>query len=179
MDSNPNQKNGYVLGADIARFGRDFSVYVVIEEDWQSGQLRVRYIEEQHHKALTDAIGRIQVLDSKFHFRQILVDETGLGAGVSDVLKEKIGGRVTGVVFTIQSKEDMYSVLRVLLEQGRLRIPNHRKLVYQLRDLRYKVTELGHVKISAPEGGFDDYPSALCLAAYHFKPRQRHAFYVG
>lgn len=151
------QKNTYVMGIDAARLGEDSTVFMVIEENWQDQALYVVYIEEMRHKLLTEIAGRAKILDSKFNFKKIMIDDTGLGSGVVDILKESVGTKVEGITFTIGSKEDMYSNLKLLFEKGRLKIPCHKKLLYQLQDLRYEVTPNGGVKIHHSERGFDDF----------------------
>jgi len=167
------RKCNYYLGGDIARLGEDSSVFITVEENWADKFLYVVHIEETRHKLLTDAIGRIQLLNNKFNYIKVNLDETGLGAGPTDILKEKLGPIICGFTFTMQSKEDLYSNLKILMESGKLRIPNNKKLIYQLRDLRYETTSSGHLKIHHSERGHDDYVAALALAVWDFKPRQR------
>jgi phage FluMu gp28-like protein len=152
----------------------------VIEENWIDKQLYVVYLEETKHKLTTDAVGRIQAMHAKFKFKKINLDETGLGAGPTDIVKEKLGTICEGITFTIQKKEDLYSNLKILMESGKLKIPNNKKLIYQLQDLRYELTSIGNVKIHHSERGHDDYPTALALAVYDFRPRKssRPSLYI-
>jgi len=187
-------KARYVLGVDLARLGEDSSVYIVIEQPYDDDDLYVVYIEETRHKLLTDAINRIRFLNSRFKFQKVIIDETGLGAGVADVLQEDsaLAGKVDAKTFTIKLKQDIYSNLRALLEKrarnkpGGLHIPDHQKLIYQLADLRYEVvgskdgqTKHGNLKIHHSEKGHDDFPDALALAASGFKVGTTKAIYWG
>ncbi len=162
-------KSEYVLGVDFARMGQDSSVFIVIEKNMK-GKIFVNFIEETSHKLTTDAIGRVKILDEKYDFIRIYLDQTGLGAGPTDVLAEDLGvDKVEGMTFSIKSKQDLYSNLKKMMEQGRLKIPANRKLLYQLADLRYEVSGSGDLKIHHSERGFDDYPDALALAVWYFK----------
>jgi len=175
-----NNDSTYVLGVDFARMGEDVSVFVIIENPHEKQELYTVYLEETRHKRLTDAIGRIKKLHKKFNFRKIYLDETGLGAGPTDVLKEEMGAYlVEGLTFTIKSKEDLYSNLKRLMEQGKLKLPNHRKLLYELADLRYDITGSGNTKIHHPERGHDDYPDALALACWFWKEDTTYVPVVG
>ena len=58
----------------------------------------------------------------------------------------------------------MYKNLKLLMEQKKLFIPKHDKLIMQLTDLQYQFTEAGHLKIHHPENGHDDYPDSLALS---------------
>src|SRR3990167_6544277 len=129
------EKNAiYILGVDLARLGEDSSVYIILEKIGD-GPIKVIFIDETQHKLLTDAIGRIKILNNYFNFKKIYIDETGLGAGVVDVLQEELGqNKIEAFTFTNKSKQDMYSNLKILMEQKKLKIPFHRKLFYQLSD---------------------------------------------
>jgi len=164
-----NPKSVFVLGTDFARMGEDESVFIVVEEDMRR-RIRVNFIDATKHKLMTDAIGRIRILDEKFNFTKIYLDQTGLGSGPTDVLVEWFGsGKVEGMTFTLKSKQDLYSNLKRMMEQGKIKIPNHKKLLYQLADLRYEVTSSGDLKIHHSERGHDDYPDALALAVWYWK----------
>jgi len=82
---------------------------------------------------------------------------------------EKFGYRVEGLHFTTKSKMDIYSNLKKLMSQGKIKIPNNKKLIYQLMDLRYEVMSSGDLKIHHSEKGHDDYPDALALACWATK----------
>jgi hypothetical protein len=54
----------------------------------------------------------------------------------------------------------------LLLQQGRLELPNYPPLLRQLRNLSFERLPAGGVRIHVPErAGHDDLCSALCLAA--------------
>jgi len=167
----------YYLGADIARLGQDSTCLIVLE---RGSPNRVVKIVDIPKCTLDVAIDRINELHSVWGFKKIFVDETGVGAGVRDVLARRynvwkrnvFGGRrgfvdadlVVGVRFTIQNKMDIYSNLKVLMERGLLKFPRDRKLISQLRDFRYELTVGDNVKLHHSEYGFDDYCDALALA---------------
>lgn len=163
-----HEKNEYWLGVDFARMGEDECVMIVIEKG-RGDELKVMDIIATKKAKLTETVGTIKMLDSKYHFIKIYLDETGLGAGPTDMLVEDLGGnRVEGLTFSIKSKMDIYSNLKKLMEQGRLKLPNHKKLLYQLADLRYETVSSGQLKLHHPEKGHDDYPDALALAVWWF-----------
>jgi len=172
-------RTNYYLGLDIARMGQDSSVFIVVSQREGGDQIFVEYIEETKHKLLTDPVGRVQVMNKLFKFNKINLDCTGLGEAVADMLKEKMAVQVEGIRFSVQSKQDIYSNLKILLESGKLKIPNHRKLLFQLRDLRYQHTSSGNTKIHHSEGGQDDYCDALALAVYDFRPKRKAQYFIG
>ena len=42
-------------------------------------------------KSLTEAIGRIMFLHGLFNFRKMFLDDSGLGGGPTDLLKDRLG----------------------------------------------------------------------------------------
>ena len=167
MPTTKNRLYGYFLGVDFARMGQDKSVFMVLLG--YGGDFKIAEIVETQQKLLTDSIGRIINLDTEYNFVKIITDETGLGSGPTDVLVEKFGYRVEGLHFTTKSKMDIYSNLKKLMSQGKIKIPNNKKLIYQLMDLRYEVMSSGDLKIHHSEKGHDDYPDALALACWATK----------
>ena len=156
-------KSEFYLGVDFARMGEDETVMIVIEKDMHGG-IRVNFIEDLRHTKLTEAVGRIKMLNDKYNFVKIYLDETGLGAGPTDMLVESFGTVVEGITFTTKSKMDMYSNLKKLMEQGKLKIPNNKKLIYQLLDLRYETMSSGQLKLHHSERGHDDFCDSLALS---------------
>jgi len=51
-----------------------------------------------------------------------------------------------------------------------LHLPDNKKLLYQLIDLRYELKTNGGLKIHHSERGHDDYPDALAIACLYFRP---------
>ena len=165
-----NNKSTYVLGVDLARLGEDESVFTVIEKPPWEDTLYVVFIDSMKHGKLTQAIARILFLDHKFNFTKILVDSTGLGAAVADVVKQELKYKVEDVTFTMQSKQSMYNNLKYLMERGKIKLPHHKKLYYQLCDMQYVIAKNNKdIKLHHPPRGHDDYPDSLALAAYYFK----------
>ena len=162
-----NKLHSYFLGVDFARLGGDNSIFINLMGF--GGGFKIGEIVETSHKLLTDSIGRVINMDNTYHFTKMLLDETGLGSGPTDVLVEKFGYRVEGMHFTLKSKMNMYSNLRKLMSQGKIKIPNNKKLIYQLLDLRYEIMGTGDIKIHHSERGHDDYPDALALACWAAK----------
>jgi len=143
---------------------------------------------------MDQAIDYVLFLHNKFKFKKILCDSTGLGAGAVDVLAKKLNishkssqqnynqklsdhDIVVGLTFTIKSKQDIFSNLKVLMEQGNLKIPNHKKLIFQLKDFRYEITPSGNLKLHHSDGGFDDLVDALACAAHGLRGKKTAWFF--
>lgn len=179
----PQTGKRYYMGADIARLGQDSTCLTIVEVD-EKGSAKVVQLVEMQKTTLDQVIEKIEELMNYYKFSRVFVDETGLGAGVTDMLAKKhnqqrlqqgravtgfekfnkYSDKVVGVKFSIQSKLDMYSNLKVTMANGKLKYPNHPKLIAQLRDFRYELTENQNVKLHHSEYGFDDFADSLALA---------------
>lgn len=179
-------KSTFVLGVDLARMGEDSTVFVVLEKPFDDNDVYVAFIKEVAHNLLNEAADYIKFLDTTFHFEKIYIDTTGLGSGVFDFLTADqsfnyrcvdcmFGSNLDGKPF----KEVMFSNLKMLMEKtakgqsGGLHLPNHKKLLYQLIDLRYEIANNGRVKIHHSDRGHDDLADALALACLYFKPTEQ------
>lgn len=175
-------KSTYVLGLDLNRRGNDETAFVVVERFALTENLFVSYIETNNYKTLTAAIGRTLYLHSIFNFTKIYVDSTGLGSGVCDVLKEKIGhGIVEEVMFTRNSKAEMFYNLKLLLQQKKLFIPDYltnsetvvKKMYFQFLSIQQEFTGDSEIpKIYHDKGTHDDIVCSLALACIYFNQKR-------
>jgi len=180
----------YILGVDFARMGEDQSSFIIIEEGEPH---KVVFIKEIAKNTMDQAIDYVMYLHNKFQFKKIICDQTGLGAGAVDVLAKQLNASKTqkeasykdqykthdiviGLTFTTASKQDIFSNLKVLMEQGKLKIPNYKKLIFQLKDFRYEITASGNLKLHHSEGGHDDLVDALACAAHGLRARTTEWF---
>jgi phage terminase large subunit len=93
---------GVVVGADIARFGNDSIVF------FKRKGLKVVDYREYHHKSVTDTADLL--IDFVGNAKDlILIDDTGVGGGVTDYLK-KFGYNAIGINFGGSPKnQDKYN----------------------------------------------------------------------
>ena len=171
--------------------GNDETAIVVLEQLPFSNEIFIKTIETMSTPDLNQAIGRVQFLDSYFNFKKVVVDETGLGAGVTDALKQRMLGRVEGVWYTQKSKAEIFTNLKLLMskDKGKLWIPDWeentdsrvRKLLYQLLSIKQEYKE-GQInpKISHEAREHDDIVNALALSCSYFKVvKQRKGYPLG
>jgi hypothetical protein len=121
-------------------------------------------------------VGNILRLNQEHDFDRITVDTSGLGAGVTDRLRERKnqgflranvipyeGGKSSIVDFKRKSKErkeiktrflnikaEAYFKLRGLFEEGRISIPNNPKLINQLTKMKWELTSSEKIHILDP-----------------------------
>jgi hypothetical protein len=160
-DADLSRDRPLVLGADIARAGDDRTVVVGLDA---LGTAEV--LVSDADMSLTDAAGELARLHSQHDVTAVAVDETGLGAGVVEMLEGEVGRRaVDGVKFTLDRKQSLYNRLKSDLENGDVTLAYHGQLLREMKQLRYQLTGRGKTKIEHPDGGHDDHCDALALAA--------------
>ena len=152
------------LGVDIARQGRDQSVFisVAINED----KIRMFDMQITEKTYLTDSIDIIKALYQRYHYRKIYIDSAGIGAGVFDVLLKEpnIGSHVVSIENARKSltknkrqkkrllKEDIYSNLKWLLESKKLKLWKDEEIYLSLSSIQYEYNDQGGIKISGDYG---------------------------
>ena len=148
------------MGVDVARSGRDETVYTIVAVD-KNDAIFVEEVVAESQSNVVDVCGRIGDFVRDYRIETVFIDETGLGGGLIDLAREQnIPAR--GVVFSLQEKASMYKNLRLLFENHRITLKKVDKLVYQLSYLTREYTEAGIMKIKSEE--HDDYPDSLVLA---------------
>jgi|TARA_R110000824_G_scaffold273582_1_gene462056 phage FluMu gp28-like protein len=159
-DFKPKGRVRYYMGVDIARTGRDETVFTVIGVD-ENDTVFVEDVEAEAQSNVVDVCGRVGELVRNYGLERVFVDETGLGGGLVDLAREQ-DLPCQGVIFSLQQKAEMYKNLRLLFENHKIKLKDINKLVYQLSYLRREYTETGIMKIRSDE--HDDYPDSLVLA---------------
>lgn len=158
---------GLVCGVDLGK-ERDHAVFFIgnYESDKEEAKVVVR---ERRVKPLgtnyAEIIGELVFLNEQYNIDLFVIDGTGIGAGIADMLIAK-GLNVESVVFSWKSKVDIFSNLKILFEQERILIPNEVELINQLTIFTEKFTETGRALLHAPEGEHDDECDALALLAW-------------
>jgi hypothetical protein len=131
----------------------------------------VPWVEERFALGFDDWIDRLLAIGGAYDFQALISEENGVGRMPSSVLGRaffNVGrpGIVEGVTTTARLKETSFGFIRLLMSQGRLRLPRHPSLLRQLSALEYEQLESGLLRISVPErAGHDDVAMSFMLAA--------------
>lgn len=91
-----------------------------------------------------------------------LIDSTGVGDPVVELMQKKLGTNIEGYYFSSQAKQKIMEGLAVEIQSGRVGYPEG-VIKDELEDFEYTYTKTG-VRYSAPEGFHDDTVCALALA---------------
>jgi hypothetical protein len=165
-------KGEFYAGVDFGK-EKDFSVVLVAEKSGQT--LRIVHVHRFPLKTeYASVIGYVKSLQDRWQtIRAIYPDLTGVGNYiVEDMVRSGIQG-VMGVTFTVQSKEEMATIMRERMRMGEVKIPYvpSRKiedvdLTAELNIEKAKLMKTGHLSFSHPEGGHDDVFWSTALAVY-------------
>ena len=153
----PAATGGYepvVLGVDVARFGADRSVIMV-----RRGNVAVD-AQVFHGFPTTALTGQIVASARHNHPQQVNVDETGLGAGVVDSLREQgfdvygfngSGAPVREEMVCANLRAEGYWTLARRFRDHDIRIPRDAELIAELASLRYRYNSRGKVLMESKE----------------------------
>lgn len=153
----------YEMGVDVARLGSDETAIVLVENE-DDGNKRVIWTKTLSQKELTEVAGEIIQLAHQIpNLKAIYMDETGVGGGLVDMVKEKLHGLVRGIVFTTKRRMKMYTQLKLRMEQHKLNLNmDDRKMIVQFGNYTSRYQSDG--KLTVIKGaGHDDVTDALAL----------------
>lgn len=94
-----------------------------------------------------------------------LVDSTGVGDPILEMLQKEVGGRYEGYNFNSSSKQRLMEGLAAKIQSQEIAFPDG-PIRVELESFEYEYTRTG-VRYSAPEGASDDCVMALALAVMH------------
>jgi len=171
-DFQDEPKGEFYVGVDFGK-EQDYSVVLAVEKTGQT--LRAVHVHRFPLKTeYASVIGYIKSLQDRWReVRAVYADVTGVGNYiVEDMVHSGIQG-VNGVTFTVQSKEEMATIMREKMRSGEVRIPYvpSRKiedvdLTAELNIEKYELMKTGHLRFSHAEGGHDDVFWSTALAIY-------------
>lgn len=116
---------------------------------------------------------RIAQFAARFHGSTLLVDSTGVGDPVLEMLRGR-GLRCEGFRFTAESKRRLVDNLATLMDRGELELLDDPVQTAELEAYEYQPLPGGGYRTSAPAGMHDDTVMALALACWRLgtKPRE-------
>ena len=185
----------YYVGLDLGQ-KQDFTAVAVVEREEQRlawmpapSSLQVRHLERMElGTPYTEVVERVREImrHPDLHRRsQLVVDATGVGAPVVDLLRSaRIGCSLTAVTITGGERaqcyggewhvprKDLLAGIEVLLESGELKISGQlaeaERLVRELTSLRLVAGDAGRRR-AEPSGEHDDLVIAVGLACWQAK----------
>lgn len=149
------------IGMDVGR-SKDLSVIVTAVKF--GDVLAVIDITELRKMPFNDQL-EILLQKGGRRVQHVCIDSTGIGAMLAEEAARKGGGRFEGVNFNVQTKGEMYGLMRRKFEERSIRIPVSRDLREDLHAVQRVVSTGGNVTYSAPRNadGHSDRAAALAL----------------
>ena len=171
-DFQDQPKGEFYVGVDFGK-EQDYSVVLVAEKS--ESTLRVVHVHRFPLKTeYASVIGYVKsLLDRWQEIRAVYTDITGVGNYITEDMFRSGIQNVTGITFTIQSKEEMATIMREKMRTSEVKIPyvpaNRLEDVDMTAELnieKYELMKTGHLQFSHPEGGHDDVFWSMALAVY-------------
>lgn len=177
-------KGARVAGIDLARFGDDKSVAVIRQGE------SIVHVESWSKADLMQSCGKIIDLQRQWNLESLCIDETGLGSGLVDRLKEQGIRGVIGVNAASKAYDDdrylnrraeLFWALRDNIKTLSIPYRYHDKF-QELASIRYKFSSNGRIQIESKAdikgrlGRSPDHADALALS---FGDEDRRADKVG
>ena len=161
-----SSKGVIYMGLDLGKL-RDQSVLACVEKE-RNGQLRLKFLRAfeigtPYSVVLAETVAIFRLSRAA----KLVIDRSGVGEAIFERLSSELGeNALLGFKFTADSKAQLLSSLKLLMETRRLRIPYHRPLLSQLTSLTCELTSSGRLRIGHPPRGHDDMVMALALACW-------------
>jgi len=162
----------FFLGVDFAGYGGDQNAFVVVKktrDHMEVVEIVTTTFDEIKDNMTVNTIQRIKNLEQKYNFRQIYVDDAGLGSPILDMLKTEDGikRKIKGINNARKSiehgttkmrkilKNDLYANTLSLLEHNLLILMQSDVLKSSLRSILFDYTDDKREKIYGANSGKD------------------------
>ena len=174
------------LGVDVARMGRDDTVFFSLMES--NNKFHEVNLTITNKTLLTDTYRTIISLDERFSYKKIFIDDGGLGVGVFDLLltDDRTKRKTIAINNAARSldhaderkkkllKEDLYNNLLSLMEQERILLENNDDTAYSLKSIQAEYTEDGKLKLF---GTYSHIADALIRAAWGARDKSLNIYF--
>jgi phage FluMu gp28-like protein len=166
----------YYFGYDPATVGEDEAVGIILERRPEhmvkagAREFAVANIITKKKCGIAEQIGMIKHLHTKWNFKKLCIDVTGLGVSFPEELH---GLPVEGFLFNQKTVEDLYNSGKKFFEARTLIMPNHMKMKKQLNEMKFEYNKhTGRLSVFNPrKHAKTDHPTALMLALWATKKK--------
>jgi hypothetical protein len=157
----------YYAGLDLGKL-QDHSVLVVVQKT--QDHLKVVYTHQfPLQMPYTEIINTLIAADHKFQFKKLLADQTGIGEPILESLQDEGLASAKGLTLTQDSKTDLLTHLKLIMEKSTIAVPYNKNLCQQINDQQYSYGKNGKLAFNHPPNTHDDMLWALALAVYAAK----------
>lgn len=166
----------YFAGLDLGKL-QDYSALSVIKKENDTLKLVYNY-QFPLQTPYTEVINTLVRADEKFHFQKLLLDQTGIGEPILESIKEQGLTKTEGETLTQDTKTDLLTNLKLVMEQEQLAIPYNKALCQQINDQQFSYGKNGKLTFNHPPNSHDDMLWALALAVYAAKTQSTPKLWV-
>jgi phage FluMu gp28-like protein len=155
-------KGKYYAGIDFGKLQDHSALAIAKVED---NTIKLFYMHEfPLETPYTQVIGHLTKANEKFQFQKVLADQTGVGEPILEEIRNQGINSAEGLKFTAETKEELLTSLKILMEQEKLAIPYERRLCEQINDQQSAYSKNGHLQFTHPPNRKDDMLWSLALA---------------
>ncbi len=138
-----------ILAVDVARYGDDETVFTIIES-YNVSQWQQIWLETWTNKSTMETVGKIVELTRTWALDQVVIDDTGVGGGVTDRLAELripvvpfiAAEKSTNEIYT-NKRAEAFFILKDMFILKNLKILQDVKLQEQLQAIKYEYFSSG------------------------------------
>lgn len=158
----PEPTHRYRMGVDLAKH-QDYTVITVLD----LCTFNIVEIERFNQIDWVTQKAKIEATYLRYFKPQMTMDSTGVGDPIFDDLLHRGISNIISYKFTEQSRKDLLVNLQLLLEQGKIKIPDNHILLDELKSMKYEIVgEKGRTIVKVPDGLHDDTIMSLALACW-------------
>lgn len=155
------------IGVDLAKY-QDYTVIAPFDLN----TFQVKRLERFNQQDWTLQKARIEAVYERLNHPLITIDSTGVGDPILDDLINRGIRNIQSFKFTEESRRKLLENLQILLENGKIRIPNDPVLIDELRSFQY-VQHGRKLRAEVPVGLHDDTVMAVALAVWEIPQNQK------
>lgn len=169
----PEEGHDYRNGIDLAKMN-DFTVITLFD------LMTFKVGKQERFNQIDYNLQKAKIRAKYFQFISPVsnIDSTGVGDPIFDDLYKDMPN-LQRFQFTVKSRMDLLSNLQLLIEQGKIKIPNDETLINELKSFEYIIGDKGRVSAGCPDSMHDDCVMSLALAVWNIPDRPlqvRNAF---
>lgn len=153
----------YCLGIDIGRKNDLTAIAILIKS---KGRHYIKEVLVLHNVEYDEQFGKISSIIDSLHPKKVSIDATGIGNNLAENLKKKYGGMIDPVMFTNQSKNELFNNAKQHFGSDTFFLPEEPTLIDEFHSIRRVVSPSGGISFSAPRenGSHADRATACVLA---------------
>ena len=153
----------FFLGLDLGK-AQDYTVLAIVKREGST--LKLIYLKQfPLDTPYAMVVGYTKTLTEKAPISRGYIDCIGLGAPITEEIQSFVS-QLEGITLAAKAKQEIFSNLRLTMEQGRLILPSEKTLITQINEQTYTLDKSGQITFSHPARGHDDQLVALALAVY-------------